>query len=170
MPNDAEDTISEPERSVISLQQIDDRVGNDSSDSDDGIDSEEEDDEVLDDDWVLETNCKKIHLTTPRVLGVLERAGITNRTASMLFEALIKDNHTRSNQLNDYAIDFQTIRRARIRFRSEKAVQVCINLCFSFWYLFSHFCNFTPFIVLLTLVNCKRKTTRTIPFSDQISK
>lgn len=102
-------------------------------DSDDGGDSEddevvEEDENANDDDDYLGSpqvhTPKKMRFTTSRVIEVLERTGITNRNAAMLFQALILDNHTKSRDVKDYVLDYNSIRRARISYRRKCAAQV----------------------------------------------
>ena len=65
--------------------------------------SSESDDE--DDDWTPTEKKGLFHMTTARVIEVLERTGVTDRTACMIFEALILDGHTKSNDLNKYVLD-----------------------------------------------------------------
>lgn len=112
----------------------------DYSGDDDGKCNEEEDDDEdyyddKDDDYVgsgsvssgIKTSSK-LHLTTPRVIEVLERTGISSRNAAMLFKALIMDEHTKNHDVQDYVLDHNSIRRARIKYRREYAAQVGIYL------------------------------------------
>lgn len=69
-------------------------------------------------------NSRNIRLTSPLVLEVLDRCGISNRNAIMLFQAAIMDEHTKSHDVTDYVLDYNSIRRARIRYRSKFAAEV----------------------------------------------
>lgn len=101
----------------------------DSEEDDDYDDGDDDGDDDDDEDYAGSVSAqasRKIRFTTPRVIEVLERAGISNRNAAMLFHALILDDHTKSNDANDYVLDYNAIRRARISFRRERAAQVVL--------------------------------------------
>lgn len=88
---------------------------------------EETDQEQNDEDIELirnsaETNDhqRKVNLATPKVAQALDRAGVSDRGASLILQAIADDNHVEA----EVKTNFMTIRRARMKVRKELAAQV----------------------------------------------
>lgn len=66
----------------------------------------------------------KQHVVTPKVANALDRVGLSNRSASIVLEALAEENHIQSTGANSYVMSQSSIRRARIKNREKLAAEV----------------------------------------------
>lgn len=70
---------------------------------------------------------RKQNLISPNVAAALERTGTSNRNASIILKALIRDKHLKNEHEASYAINYRTIRLTRQRRVKEMAEEVIIQ-------------------------------------------